>query len=344
MKLNSRVLLCAGLVAISGCVGVPNLSYFNVPVHDVVLNIKCELRDAFWDFSQFDPDAYPTMRQRNAAIGRIKRRFSSLKNLSASVDLNLQVLQTDTAAGNAAVTFPLMPAGVAVLTANGSTSGAATRSETLVFDETLTDKRRWLKGAAVYESVEKGRSRDKSERFVRVKEKQRSVTSLKYTTLCDDHHRYKNMNRLLAGRLGIEDFFRRVDETNRRAGVSARGLSYNVKFVVVASSDIGPSFSMIPLSKDMFGGGATLTSKRDDTHDLTIGFSALEPYSATIPVTAVVIGAEQPGMAFDTRKTVPDRGIDRVYRRDTGPAIPSINQRQNDLIIQREILRSINPR
>ncbi len=361
MSARSIFMISSVSVFLAGCATVPRVSVFDLPVSEAVLNIRCEIRNAVWDYSEFNRHRYPTDMAREAAIKRLASpRFSKewFENMAATIDLTLKVEQTDAAKADGSFTFPLPAApGVAKLAINGGHSSKATRTEVFNFAETLSEFPIWksggiklvrepiLQGDYVKQGTPMPRKGEKPIKSMQVKTVYKrglvGNPSLKFQEICDDYDQRPSENRLLTGNLGVRDFLQGLEQTYQRTKVIPKGLSYSVEFVITANSDIGPSFNLIPIMPETFSGGFKLDSKRGDTHTMKITFAKLQGYNNLISIAGVhdfSTGSSVQAEFMPSTKSGVSSDPPVIVQ-----GIPEANRRINRAISNRIILDQLDP-
>ncbi|WP_337659894.1 hypothetical protein [Anderseniella sp. Alg231-50] len=321
----------------SGCATVPQVSRFDVHIADVVENVRCELRDAMWDLHGFEHINNLKDSSQNVEFKNLEARYSSwFKNQTATIVLTAKVVQTDAASADGAFGFSLLTAGLATLSLDGGHSTKASRTETFTFDETLSDQD-WKAGLVSLVSTGRGRPTVTNNYSIR--------RSLKFTDKCDNYPSQWTGNGLLGGKLGIQDFLARIDRTVSTSGeqIVARDLVYTVDFVIASNSSVGPKFKMIPIGSDDFGGGFSLKSSREDTHTMKVSFSPLVKRKNLLPVEATSDLGRPLSPAAQRKSATGARPKTRRTRRIPEYGIPLENQRKNDELINRELLRDLTP-
>jgi hypothetical protein len=323
-------------------------TYGEVKLADVVRSIRCQLREATWKRTDLETaDAVSDPEKRQIVLNRIKPRWEWFSNQTATVDLKLQIDQSDSTSASAGFEFPLLMASTAGLNLEGGYSTKAKRNENFSFDDALVDG--WKSKEDIYNLGINGEYTTGSGTFltdsgkgvaVAVPQTNHSLKMLKgcYGTPADPM-RY----RLLAGDLGIGAFLERIDEARDANGFTGYGnpdagpsfkprkLSYTVEFVLGSNSSAGPEFKMIPIGTREFGGSFSLKSSRSDTHTATISFSPVSSFSTLIPVTPVwnVGGPKTVGRQPQGDDAPPETFI----QGDSESNIPLRNQQLNDKII-----------
>lgn len=112
---RATALACLAISMVAGCAKLPEYREDPLTTADIVLNIKCELRDAAWS----DP--------RNAWV----------RNWNAGLNLSLIVDHTGGLDADALWSFPLTTGGTFTFGLTGGFSGQGTRTERIDFKESL---------------------------------------------------------------------------------------------------------------------------------------------------------------------------------------------------------------
>lgn len=366
---------------LGGCVAVPGneTPFFPVETKDVVRNIRCELRNAMWDPEKLKvADSQYSEQERLTKLNEIDPNYSWFTNQSAGMELTLKIAQNDSTTASSSFGFPILPVGLATLDMGGGYSAKATRTEKFSFNEALFDG--WKKYDDVFVLPENGEFEGGSVSVLRSKDGEARFSdagknkgySLKVTRTCSDY--YKGVrNKILAGNLGIDGFLRRIHSTHNTLGPTdnksdgplfrPRKLVYTVEFVIGSTSNIGPTFSMIPIGTRNTGGGFNLKSSRDDTHTLKITFTKIRPYSTAVPVVLVTSPNKvlRPLPKIIQSEEVDKTSREKGFRQKSGKPVlrpktssskseveqfnvPLENIRRGDQILFEESLRDLVPR
>jgi hypothetical protein len=212
-------------LALSGCATLPEYRDDNITTADVVLNIKCEMRDAVW---------------RHPA-------HAWLKDWDAGFTLQLNVFHKGGATGNASLVVPLNP-GTFTIALDAGADGEATRNATMEFSERLN--------------------------------------RLRSFGPCPHDYASQDRRWLLEGELGIRDWLERVALSQESATIFPKSVAYSLEFIIRKNGGVKPSFSMIPVGRNRFGGDVNLTGSRRDTHKVSI---ALAKHKEPEPQKVVIV-------------------------------------------------------
>ena len=203
---------CVALSVLAGCASLPPYRDDAVSTAEIARHIKCELREAAWS----------------------KPSHEWLQTWNAALVLSLEVFHNGEVGADTAVVLPISHGGSFLSNLSGATSGQATRTERISFNESL---------AALH--------RDPSLR-------------------CEgrDTERYGR----LGGRLGIADLFERAGRTRKLANLTGlTQLDYNLDFIIKSNAGLEPRFVVVPIGHDRtIGGGLKLSGSHSDTQTLKL--------------------------------------------------------------------------
>lgn len=77
----------------------------------------------------------------------------------------------------------------------------------------------------------------------------------------------------VAGNLGIIDWIEMLQATRNSSLIKMTEFSYELKFTIVKSGNLGPTFTAVPLGSSTIGGGLAVAGTRTNVHTLKIGFT-----------------------------------------------------------------------
>ena len=328
MRYPARILLGCVLTTLPGCIYIPKHQSYDVTIDAVVQNIKCELRDAWWDFTTGgDP------------------RFDWQGNYAATIKLDVKIKETNTATTDASLLNPLSSGGVATVALDGSVVGEATRMESMTFNANMLKEDQMVTGSR--KIVLRQNKNNSSRNVTTILEKQTTLISLRQAKDCGDHFVERQDGRMLGGDLGILDYFERVQLAKQAAsfdqknGIGPTKLTYDVDFVITGSAGVAPKFSMLPFNHKTAGAGFKLSGKRENNHSLSLSLTPISAYNGDIDVSATYSqgGGEFAGYAPSVGENIPT-----VTESTVTTGIPKDNEIQNEFLIQRQILENLDSR